>query len=94
MVIQWVFVGFVLLVFAGWATVLLYQERRAHNRTLDRLMALAQQPAAVAGSEDGFFFQDLETGEMRPLVRSGHASVEDVEGSMQPGPVTPETIVR
>jgi len=82
MVSVWIMVGLFLFV-AVWASWMLAVERRAHNRTLDRLMALSGQMAAVMSEPDGSLgWVDQETGQFKPLVRSPHSGVEDVEGAM------------
>jgi len=87
MVSVWFIVGLFLFV-AVWASWMLAVERRAHNRTLDRLMAITGTLGAYAAQreEDQLGWMDPETGEIKPLVRSPHSGVEDVEGSM-PGSV-------
>lgn len=83
MVSQWAVVGLFLFV-AVWASWMLSVERRAHNRTLDRLMAVSGSLVAVQGKAEAeqLYWQDDETGQLRPVVRGDHSGVEDVEGSM------------
>lgn len=85
MVSVWLVVG--LFVFVGiWASWMLAVERRAHNRTLDRFMAVTETLGAYRAKQeqDGtdLFWQDAATGELRPVVRGRNSGVEDVEGSM------------
>jgi len=86
MVSQWLVAALFLFV-AVWASWVLAGERRAHNRTLDRLMAVVGVLSAVQGKEeqDALGWVDQETGQFKPLVRGAHTGVEDVEGTMPGG---------
>jgi hypothetical protein len=82
MISQWIVLALFLVtvVLVAW---MLHGERRAHSKTLDRLMVLAERPAAVQADDDELGWMDPETGEIVPLVRNQQNSgVEDVEGSM------------
>jgi hypothetical protein len=91
------FAGGVFVIALVWASWALYGERRAHNKTLDRFMAVSETLGAYQARREGendepLWWQDSETGEMRPLSRGGRTGVEDVEGSMQIAPVTEDSV--
>lgn len=57
---------------------------RRNSQLLDRFMSMTDTIASYKYNTKGgdqFLFQDLETGEVRGLVR-GRSSTEDVEGAI------------